>query len=517
MSKYIRKIAILCVLFMAQYAFAQGKYWIMFTDKDMEHYRYDENISERTIRNRINQNLPLWQYSDIPVRGAYVDSLRKMGVEAQARSKWLNAVSATLTKEQIESVSTLPYVDRLEPIVERLLLASVDMELNTKKYSQTLKQMNAAAFVKAGLSGMNVSVGVIDAGFFNAHNEPGLKHLFMEDRIRAQKDFVTPNRTDLIESLITTSDGHGQRVLDYLAGYNPSDHFQSGLGVNAFFYLARTENGDKEHRIEEDNWIMAMEWMDSLGVQLVNTSLGYAQSMDDPEENYKKEEMNGQTARITRAAQMAVDEKGMFMVVSAGNEGGNANWRIISAPADAQGVLSIGATASDQMTRIWYSSVGPDFLPYLKPNVSAFSPNGTSFSAPAVTGFVACLLQKDSTLTPRKLMSIMEKSAHLYPYGNNFIGYGVPQADRALALLADSAATFGNNQIVADRDRVELVFREADKKDKAVVFHKRNARDVIRQDVVPIRKRRLIVERQPGEKATTVNVGLKTIEVIWED
>lgn len=517
MNKYIRKIIILSVLFVSNGVFAQDKYWIVFEDKDIENYRYEENLSKQTIQNRINQNIPLYQFSDIPVRKSYVDSLRKMEIKPQVCSKWLNAASAVLSQEEVDRVAALGFVSGVERISAELRIASVNLELNTKKYSRTMEQMNASAFVKSGLSGVNVTVGVIDAGFFNAHNEPGLKHLFQDDRIRAQKDFVTPDRTDLIETMVTTSDGHGQRVLDYLAGYNDSEHYQSGLGVNALFYLARTENGDKEHRVEEDQWIMAMEWMDSLGVRLVNTSLGYAQNMDDPEENYTKEEMNGQTARITRAAQMAVDEKGMFMVVSAGNEGGNANWRIISAPADARGVLSIGATASDYMTRIWYSSIGPDFLPYLKPNVSAFSPNGTSFSAPAVTGFVACLIQRDSTLNNKQLMSIMEKSAHLYPYGNNYIGYGVPQADRALALLADSNATFGNSQIVTNKKKVELVFRESTKKDKAVIFHKKDLRNVIRQDVQPLRKRKLTIERQPGEYATTVSVGLRTIEVIWED
>lgn len=260
-----------------------------------------------------------------------------------------------------------------------------------------------------------------------------------------------------------------------------------------------------------------MEWMDSLGVRLINTSLGYAVNMDDPADNYKQEDMNGNTTRITKAAQMAVDEKGIFLVVSAGNEGGNVNWRIVSAPADAKGVLSVGATNSDFLTRNWYSSIGPDFNPYLKPNVSAYSPNGTSFSAPAVTGFMACLIEKDSTLDNKALMRIVENSGHLYPYGNNFLGYGVPQADKALKMIEDSTVVVERNELVTDKDRVELVFKKNARKGKAVVFHKANQTRVTLQETLALKKRRLLLVRKPGENYSTVQYENQVIEVIWKD
>jgi subtilisin family serine protease len=243
--------------------------------------------------------------------------------------------------------------------------------------------MQGQLFGDDKISGTGVQVGVIDAGYYKASTDPFLMHIFNEGRIKAQRDFIDAQRKDLVDDAATDSDYHGRIVLDMICGYDQVKKTQTGMGVNADIYLARTENGAREYRGEEDNWVRALEWMDSMGVRLINTSLGYAIKMDDPNDNYKQEDMNGKTTTITKAAQIGVDEKGIFLVVSAGNEGDNDEWRIISAPADARGVLSVGATRDKVWDRIGYSSLGPDFLPYMKPNVSCYSPNGTSFSAPA--------------------------------------------------------------------------------------------------------------------------------------
>jgi hypothetical protein len=310
----------------------------------------------------------------------------------------------------------------------------------------------------------------------------------------AQRDFQDPARKDIITDAATSGDGHGRSVLEKICGYDPDLRIQSGMAVNAQFYLARTENGDKENRGEEDKWIEAMEWMDSLGVRLISTSLGYATKMDDPKDNYKQLEMDGKTARISRAAQMAVDEKGIFLVVSAGNEGASS-WKIVSAPADAQGVLSVGATREYVMDRISYSSIGPEHLPYLKPNVSCYSPNGTSFSAPAVAGFVACLMEKAPDMDNKSLKAIIEKSAHLYPYGNNFIGYGVPQADRALKLISDPKVDF-KNTFVKEVHGKKMKFKVPSKVTVGgIAFHKKNENIVIKQEEINLRKGRLVLTK----------------------
>lgn len=516
MISFLRVFSILCFSISALPAFCQGKYWITFTDKDTAGYHYQDQLSPRAIRNRQILHVPLWQYSDIPLNTVYIDSLSGMGISFTARSRWLNSVSARLNEEQIASLKKIAFIQDIEPVNSSIKVTSVNTDLETKEYSLTLEQMQAKSFVDAGLSGKGVLVGVIDAGFFSADREPRLIHLFDEKKILKQRDFIDSGRTDLVTDAATNSDDHGKKVLEYLCGYYISEKFQSGLAVNARFCLARTENGDREHRGEEDDWIMAMEWMDSLGVRLINTSLGYATNMDDPADNYTLDEMNGKTARITRAADIAVNEKGLFLVVSAGNEGGNKNWEIISAPADARGVLSVGATDANQPSKIWYSSIGPEFLPYLKPNVSCYSPNGTSFSAPALTGFVACIMEKDSSLSNKQIKEIVEKSSHLYPFGNNYIGYGIPQADRVLTLLKGETPVRNAHQLQTDKDRVHIIFKTKDRKGEAVLFHKKDSRNVIRQEVVPVKRRRITLERKEGEKVTTLNFEDEVIEVVWE-
>jgi len=291
---------------------------------------------------------------------------------------------------------------------------------------------------------------------------------------------------------------------------------QYGMAVNASFYLARTENGDREYRGEEDMWIMAMEWMDSVGVRLISTSLGYAIKMDDPNDNYTQEQMDGKTARITKAAEIAFTQKGIFLTVSAGNEG-DTNWRIISAPADAEGALSVGATKAATWDRISYSSIGPESLPYLKPNVSCFSPNGTSFSCPAVAGFVACLMKNDSTLTNVQLKNIIQRSAHLYPYGNNFIGYGVPQADRALTLSKDIEADFDNTIVIHVSKKVFKYQFDSTIKYEFVVFNKKNETIVINQGVLSVKKGKMKIKRPKNVARTTIVAEeFITLEIIWE-
>jgi hypothetical protein len=502
--------------------FSQDKYWIIFKDKDISGYNLEKNLSKETIKNRIRYDLPLEQYTDVPLTQRYIDTLSKKEVKVICKSKWLNSVSAFLSDDQVNEISSLSFVKSVELIDRRIILTGSCLDVEPDFYTVALKQMQAELFAEKGLTGKGVSVGLIDAGFYRASSDSNLSHIFKENKLIQQRDFLPYSIKDLVNDTTAVSDYHGRIVLSHVSGYNAAEKTQMGLALNSNFYLARSEDEVKEHRGEEDNWVMAMEWMDSLGVRLINTSLGYSISMDDPKDNYKQEEMNGKTARISKAAQLAVDEKGIFLVVSAGNEGSNPRWRIISAPADAEGVLSIGATKDKNWEKIGYSSIGPDFLPYLKPNVSCFSQYGTSFSAPAITGFVACLMEKDSMLTNKELKIIVEKSGHLYPYGNNYIGYGVPQAGKALQLIANPKHEFGNcteKRVKAAKvlfgSKVILRFNKQLNMD-AVLFHKKNETIVLQQNTSSIKNGRLMVRKLSGAKRTTISMGLEVIEVIWE-
>jgi hypothetical protein len=508
-----RLIAISILFVFSHTSFSQQKYWLCFKDKDISNYDFSSNLSKETIKNRMRFDLPLFQWTDVPVKQEYINSLSEKGIKTVCRSKWLNAVSAVITEEQVSEIRRMEFIENIIPIDRKIVMAGNLINPQPDYFSIALKQMQAQMFLSDSITGKDISVGIIDAGFEQATKDKYLQHLFEQNRIKAQRDFIEPGKTDLVNEAL---DYHGRVVMDMITGYDAKSKTQVGLAVNAFIYLARTENGAREYRGEEDNWVQAMEWMDSLGVRLINTSLGYAIKMDDPKDNYRQEDMNGLTTTITRAAQIAVDQKGIFLVVSAGNEGDNDQWRIISAPADAEGVLSVGATRDKVWDKIGYSSIGPEFLSYVKPNVSCYSPNGTSFSAPAVAGFVACLMQMNPALKNKELKAIVEKSGHLYPYGNNYLGYGVPLASRAEKLVKDPSYNFNNACEKRVKGNKTTVKFDTQVNSAAVLFHKKNELVVVEQTTATVKNKKLKLKRKEGIKRTTISIGDSVVEIIWD-
>jgi subtilisin family serine protease len=177
-------------------------------------------------------------------------------------------------------------------------------------------------------------------------------------------------------------------------------------------------------------------------------------------------------------------------------------------------VLAIGATNAKLWNRIGYSSIGPESLPYLKPNVSCFSLYGTSLSAPVITGFAACVMQANPKLTNKQVMDLIEKSSHLYPYGNNYVGYGVPQASRAIALLKNQPLPATARSIKASGKSVKVPVTTSES--VISVFHKKDATHVLQQEAAKVSNGELTLRRSAGEKQTTVDLKGEVIEVIWE-
>lgn len=510
----INRLVLVLTFFSVSLVQAQNKYWILFKDKKDD--STSNYVSAECLANRKKFNLPVHQYTDVPVTAAYVKQVAALGVKLANQSRWLNGVTGYVTGSQIEKLKALPFVKEVFPVNTNIHVASANLDMKPAIYSDPLKQIHANVITENNLTGKGVTIGVTDAGFWGANNDVYLLHLFTDRSIKGQRDFINLDRKDLIVEPATDSDQHGRWVMERICGFDEERKKEEGFAINSNFYFARTENGEREYRGEEDNWVAAVEWLDSLGVRLVNTSLGYSTKMDNPLDNYKLHDMNGKTTVITRAADIASNQKGMFLVVSAGNEGENQNWQIISAPADAQGVLSIGATRERNCERIGYSSIGPDFLTYLKPNVSCFSLGGTSFSAPVITGFVACLMEKAPNLNNKQLKMIVEKSANLYPYGNNYIGYGYPIAERALQLLADSTHDFGVAASMEIKGKKTTIKCDKFRTDEAVLFHKKNDFVVLSQEVVTVKKGKIKLKRKPEEVRTTISFEDEgVIEVIW--
>lgn len=491
----------------------QAKYWIMFTDKDTH---AQPAISEKCKENRRVLGLQENQFSDLPVSEFYVKNLQSTDIQLFIKSKWLNAVSANLSEQQIEKLKKLSFVKEIIPIDAQTILAKIDKKSDDDlRVDFVMKQIGIEHFLEAGLNGKGVNIGVIDAGFYGANDTQTLKHLFDRKQILGVKDYVNPKKKDYFGERESASDFHGTEVLNAITGRNYKENFQIGLATNANFYLARTDSGNKEFRGEEDNWMAAMEWMDSLGVRLINTSLGYAKGFSNPKESYTPEQMDGKTSVIARAAKMAVDEKGIVLVVSAGNEGDDSSWRIISTPADVDGVIAIGATNELGM-KMGYSSIGPEFLTYIKPNISCFSLFGTSLAAPVITGFVACVMQAFPKLTNKEIRAILEKSANLHPYGNNFIGFGIPNAKRALNLAAKKTLTETAQRVIEVAENEKQIEIPIPVGEIAVVFHKKNSMHVITQESIKAKYNFIPLKRNSSVKQTTIMTREEVVEVIWK-
>jgi subtilisin family serine protease len=508
----MKRLSLLFCMFFPIVLSAAPKYWIYLKSKDLND---KPAVSQLTLENRKMLGIALSDETDLPVRKDYEQALHKESVRIINRSKWLNAVSANMTSEQAMKVRALDFVEAVVPIDPGFYIARTQAA-EKAQMAPVMSQVQANAFLKEGFTAKDVTIGVIDAGFYGADSSFSLTQIFSNKRILGIRDYVKPGRSgDLLFSTAESfSDMHGTEVLAAIAGIDHEDQIQYGMATNAKFYLARTDYSMREYRGEEDNWIAAMEWMDSLGVRLINTSLGYAKGFSDPSENYAPAQMDGKTSAITKAAQIASDRKGIMVIVSAGNEGDDKSWGIVSAPADAKGVLSVGATNSKLWNRIGYSSTGPEFLSYVKPNVSCFSLYGTSLSAPVITGFAACLLQANPKLSNKELISLIEKSSHLYPYGNNYVGYGVPQATRALALAKAPYLPDHSKLINAKGRNCEVEVTNGDS--LVAIYRKKNEKDVLSQQVAKVQNGKISLKRQNNEKFTTIDLRDYVVEVAWD-
>lgn len=499
----------------------QQKYWVLFKDKELN---AKAAISEKCKENRRNLGIPETQITDLPVNPAYINELSVNGIPIASQSKWLNAISCRLSYSQIQYIKSLPFVQEIIPIDSKLILAKTGPDKQTGlaqddlRVDFVMKQVGIEGFLQAGLNGNGVIIGVIDAGYYGVSESPALGHLLTEQRILGIRDYINPRKTNHFDERETSSDFHGTEVLTAITGKSHNNKLLFGLATQARFYLARTDTGGREFRGEEDNWVSAMEWMDSLGVRLINTSLGYAKGFSDSKEDYKPEQMNGNTSVIAKAAKIATEQKGIIVVVSAGNEGSDRDWRIISTPADAEGVIAVGAT-NEAGLKMGYSSIGPDFLDYLKPNVACFSLYGTSLAAPVITGFVACMLQANPKLTNIEIKNYLQKSSSLYPFGNNFIGYGIPNASKALDLIQNPSRepletrNITRTLSVAENDQmVEIAVKEGE---VVTVFYKKTPFQVLSQDSQKAKSSFITLKRNSKVKHTTVVTKEEVIEVIW--
>lgn len=423
---------------------AQGTYFIYLKDKNNSDFKTSQPekfLSERSIKRRITQGIPVIT-RDLPVNTSYISDINKTGAKVMFSSKWLNATLVSATSSQFTAVKNLSFVKSVEgnsDIKGLKISAEQSQNSKTSKFEiledyqyggsqNQIDQLEAAVMHKKGFTGKGILIGVLDSGFSNADKLDVFKHLFTNNRIKDTYDFVNKEKN------VFNDDSHGTSVLSCIVGNALNKLI--GTAPDAEVALYTTEDVSSETRLEEINWLLAAERADSLGVDVINSSLGY-NIFDNPAQNYTYADMNGDKTICAKAADFAV-ATGIIVVVSAGNEGNRA-WKYINTPADADSVLSIGAIDVNK-NYVSFSSQGPNAKNAIKPELVArgasttvalnnntiATSNGTSFSSPLMAGFVASLRQAYNTLPAMKMRELLIKSGSQYNTPDNFKGYGLP-------------------------------------------------------------------------------------------
>ena len=427
---------------------ANDYYWIQFKDKtgtqyDISHPEYF--LSQRAISRRARQHISI-DSSDLPVSAVYVDSLKKLGFEIAHTSKWLNGVTvSTADTSLMRLAGKLSFVSLVELTKPAVKLKSIRLKFDEEELSEEtdpakyglaitqLRQLNGEYLHNQGFRGKGIQIAVLDAGFWHVNQLAAFDSLRNSNRILGTRDFVDP------ESDFYSQHTHGMSVLSCMGGNIPGSLI--GTAPDASFYLFRSEDNSSEYPIEEDNWVAAAELADSLGVDVINSSLGYS-LFDDSSMNHTYKQMDGKTTRVTQGANMAF-QKGILVVNSAGNEG-NDPWKYLIAPSDGEHVIGVGAVDKSGI-RAGFSSVGPAYGGAIKPNVSAMgastylvnsagnlgTSSGTSFSSPVLAGMAACLLQANPYSSANQLKMAIEHSASQYSKPDSLLGYGIPDFEMA--------------------------------------------------------------------------------------
>jgi subtilisin family serine protease len=428
--------------------------WIEFVDRAPgEPLRAAALVSERSLRRRSKVlPAPFVTADDQPLAASRLAAVRRCGVRLRHTSRWLNAASALATPEAISRLCRLDGVRSVE-LVARFGRRPRPVDRPHRDESiagpgyggaaRQLEQVGADKLHDRGLYGLGVLVAHFDTGYERLSHE-----VYRTLRVAAAWDFVDGD-DDPSDSHSIPDDllDHGHQTLSVLAGFKPGKLV--GVAPGSGYLLARTESSLFEVPVEEDHWIAALEWADSLGADIVSSSLKFLE-YDLPWMGYTWRDMNGATARVTRAADMA-GQRGMLIFNGAGNEGHNFEHNTLVAPADGFDVLAIGAVTSTG-ERADFSSVGPttEARPRIKPDLMAPGVGvvaadvvhdssytrlaGTSLATPIAAG-VAALLLSVHDATPAQIRDALRTTASQAVAPDNWMGWGVIDGEAAYRYL----------------------------------------------------------------------------------
>ena len=422
-------------------------YMFRVTLKDKKHSRYSLNapseyLSQRAIERRKRQHIAI-DSTDLPINETYIEAIQaSKDVRIVGKSKWNNTLLVRCSNVgKACNLLKLPFVKSVFKVFSSPDSISGSARVNFKKEfnrwdtlsednrygvaKDQIAQLNGIRMHAAGYRGKGKMIAVLDAGFMNVDRIPCLQSI----RIAGQNDFVVPKAKSIFSEM-----EHGTMVLSSMATDLPGVFV--GTAPDASYLLIRCEDRQTESVAEEDYWAEAVEYADSMGVDVINSSLGY-HDFDDKSTNHRYADMDGETTLISHTASMLAG-KGIVLVNSAGNDG-MGNWKKINFPADAKRIITVGSVTPMGVNAA-FCGVGPTQDGRIKPDVMAYgSPTsvisgrgtivdemGTSFSAPLVAGLVACLWQALPNKSASELIDLVIASGNNVATPNNIYGYGVP-------------------------------------------------------------------------------------------
>lgn len=449
----MKKIYLYLFLLLTATSFSQQDAWIYFNAKpNSQTFTNDplKMLSQRALDRRTNQNISL-DLKDVPVELTYITQVKNAsGITVMAKSKWLNALHIRGSQANINALASLPFVNKVD-FADKSLNQTARIAKNSKTQkvnkaqkikidyaygssSNQIQMLNGQGLHQQNYTGSGKIIAVMDGGFPGVNTAQPFQRLRTNNQILGGYNYVARNPN------IYTADSHGTLVLSTMGGYK--ENSLVGTAPDASYYLFITEDTASENPVEESLWVEAAERADSLGVDIINTSLGYF-DFDNQAYNHTYSEMNGSTAFMTRGSEVAFS-RGILLITSAGNSGNSSNPHI-AVPADGISVLAIGAVNPLKILSS-FSSIGPSFDGRIKPDIMAqgqaavvsdaagniITANGTSFSSPIMAGMVACLWQAFPLKTNQQIRELIVKASDRFSAPNNQYGYGIP--DFALAV-----------------------------------------------------------------------------------
>lgn len=435
---------------------AQNRYAVHYKFKPQIGFSLEkpqDYLTSAAVERRLRYKIPL-DSLDLPVSAKYIKGIEPVVSSILYHSNWLNA---SVVVAQVNAIAQLEALDFVEKVVlvapgfysqNRVIGEQTHRKFTSfdKENSEVFRMENQSNFLfqnellgiptmhAEGFLGKGIRIAVFDAGFPGVNTIPAFNHLFNNGQIIGTKDWVQPWNSN-----VYSKHQHGTNVLSLMASNNGD--LLVGGAPEASYILCITEDVATEYRIEEYNWVKAAEYADSLGVDIINSSLGYW-DFDDRTMDYRIQDLNGITSIISRGATIA-GEKGILIVTSAGNYG-QRGASSITMPTDAKGILSVGAINQD-FSRASFSSQGPTADGRIKPELTTLGSqvwllrsngtggrnNGTSFSAPQIAAMAAGLWQAKPIWTKDELIQNLLASGTQTEKPDNEFGHGIPNFNNA--------------------------------------------------------------------------------------